>query len=679
MGRKFDTLDDVDVSGVNDISDVYHMVLGQAMAADDLCGVITTGPLNQSQSPSGHWGFVQLSFKDHPEVWFVRSAPAGRIGLPLKHNEVRQVSVLVLQSAGSKHSIVTNIKLWRRPDDQRVRATYAELDLRQRDRGWATLGPLGVSTHGIHLFEQRAGPGKIFYAPNGTHCVLPSIATITRPQDNGTRRRVEAMPMPQYILAASMLGLPFVDSPTPRGCEAAFLEDDYATHCTRNAHAFRNLYKKHLGAYDANAYVKVMVSAEEVLEQISFIGYLDQRADPFYVGAMPDDMHKPSGMPFMLAAAVCVACTPEQWGLPMSRGDDAFATKEARLFIESLLPAITSKGNEHAGVEWTPSIDIVVNFGLAHIKELVRKLESGQLVGELKGVDHKHISRAMKATMSYLQYTGTAVCVDLFGLPPTGHNCLLTRAHGVSSHHLLDPVLESRRASAHVNLLGNVVPRWPTQRTSTRGKRQLALASVLVDVDEWLRTGMYRGMALHPTAEASVSVRPEELDPAAAPPAPAPATRSSKKKKKPEALLAERGRQRGARQQCAATDAVRCMFGAHFVEDWRILKASKKLCGEAVTAAAAIFGDVLQQGACVGMDDLFKFQTHLVAPTSKLQCAHCENTVDVVESIAFSGTLGNCAVCGHPRCLECVAADIAALGAGGLVQHAECRFCKDQH
>ena len=147
----------------------------------------------------------------------------------------------------------------------------------------------------------------------------------------------------------------------------------------------------------------------------------------------------------------------------------------------------------------------------------------------------------------------------------------------------------------------------------------------------------------------------------------------------PEALLAERGKRRGARQRCYATDAVRCMLKAGPHSDMVASVAATKLCGEAVQAAAGIVSDAMQglgQGVCVGIADLFYIRTHFVGPASKVQCAHCENTVDVVESVAFAGALGTCPLCEHPRCLECVSADIAASEMGGVVEHVECAHCK---
>ena len=697
MTRRYDTLDNVDTKGANDIADIYALVVGEAMDADDLCGVITSGPLNQSYSHNGYWGQRPHTFKGHPEAWYVRCAPVGRIGKPLERGEVRQISVLVRESETSKNSIVTNIKLWRRPERHRLYPKRP--DIRQRDRGWATMGPIGVASHAIHLFEQR---------PNGAaKAVLAGVAVTTRSREGYMQRRVEPMTMPQYVLASSMIGVAIPGAPMPPRCEVSYGEAEWENMCVQSAGLFRHACQKQLDAMSGTITVaQLLVSAEDVCEQESFIGYLDQRADPFYVGAMQDDMHKPSGMPLMVAVAVCLACTTDRWGLPTLCGDDAFATREARHFVQSTLPPIATIDE---AVDGTPgrdqidSIDVIVNYALANLHLCLRKMREGAATpahafangkaGHCT-VDTQKIDTALKASMSYLMCTGISVCVDLFGMPPkrsSGQDGIYTE-YGFATH-VVDPVMLSRVQSAHDKGLGNTVPRWETLRTSTRGKRQLALASVLVEVDEWLRTGKYKGVVLHPTAEASASVRPYDLpDPVAPSASSATGARSTKKKPKkqqqqqqqqqqqaPEALLAERGKRRGARQRCYATDAVRCMLKAGPHSDMVASVEATKLCGEAVQAAAGIVSDAMQglgQGVCVGISDLFHIRTHFVGPASKVQCAHCENTVDVVESVAFAGALGTCPLCEHPRCLECVSADIAASEMGGVVEHSECAHCK---
>ena len=658
MGRKYDTLDDVDTSGAATIADVYALVLGEAMRAEDLCGVVTTGALNLSHSPAGYWGRYTLDFRGHPEVWYVRCAPAGRCGEPLEPNEVRQVSVLVRESKTGKNATVTHVKLWRRPSTERL--YDVSTDLRQKTRGLSTFGPIGVSVHGINLFERRATATTTFAAAKGSHTVLPAIATITKGDPQGTVYRIESSMAPHYVLAAALLGVEFPDTPAHRNCEQSFTDDEWLSECKRNAIHMKRACESKGVIDDPETNLKLLFTAEDVCEQMSFTGYLDARADPFYEGTLPDDMHKPSGLPLMVAIAVCIACNPERWGMTPTQADDAFATKEAALFVEALLPGILPAGSDGTG-GGIYSFTVVINYALTQIKANIAKLQSGQLDGKRGGVDHRRVDRAMKASLHYLLCMGTAVCVNLFGLRPLRADGS-PEFHG-SASHLDDPVMVSRSRSAYALGLGNVVERWGTLRTSTKGRRQRALAGVLVEVDQWLKTGRYRGVVLHPTAQASVSVRPEQLDPTATPAPAPPSARSAKKKKKPEALLAERGKLRDAKGHHCAREAVRCMFKNGGKDDLVSLAASDKLCGEALEAASGIFSDILQgmgQGACAGMSDLFDLTTYLVAPASATLCADCDNRVNVVESVAFAGLFGKCGSSGQPRCLECVSRDINA-------------------
>ena len=683
--ESYDTLDNFDTEGAATIADVYAMILGEAMESEDLCGVLTTGPLNQSQTQGGTWGSVQLSFRSHPEVWRIRCSPRGRMGKPLQRGEVRMVSVLVRSSRCSAHSTVTNIKLWLRPPSELL--SRAMRDTRQHNRGRLTAGPMGLAIHGINIFSSRATPASKFASVDGTQTVFSAIATITARSGGGPISRIESSRSTHFAVARAMVGLPVADSPTPCRCDEGYTEEDWMNICASDALAFRQLCEDDPRlTSDADTYLKLMFTSEDVCEQMSFIGYLDQRADPFFDGALPDDMHKPSGIPLMLAIAVRVACNPERYGLDASTADDAFATKDASLFLESVMPGLTL-GPLHGAsdTDQVYSFDAVISYALDQIRENVLKLQSGELDGKRSNLDFKKVDRATKETLHFMMCAGTAVCIDLFGVRPNldlKDDPGLYTDYGIASY-LLDPVAESRAQCAHQKGLGNVMARWPTLRTSTRGRRQLALASVLIDVDRWLRYGKYRGVLLKPTTKASLSVDPKELDPAtksAAPasaPAPAPTARSAKKKKRPESLLAERGKLRDRGQQHVATDAARSLLKSTNKSETLAAAASLELNGDALDAASGIFSDVLQQGACAGMSDLYKCVTYLVAPSCSVKCANCDASVNVVQSVAFAGSLGACDACEHPRCLVCVSRDMDRVANGTVNERPSltCRVC----
>ena len=678
----YDTLDQFDTAGVATIAEVYELLLGKAMASPEICGILTTGPLTQSQTHVGNWGSVQLSFRKHPEVWRIRCYPPGRMGMPLEREEVRMVSVLVRASRNSPHATVTNIKLWLRPPTENVEA--AMQDTRQNNRGRLTAGPMGVAVHGINIFANRATAATKFTSARGSQTVLSAIATITPKPGVGPISRIESSRSTHFAIARSLAGVPVADMPTPTRCDEGYTEDGWKGICAGDAFALRQLcHQDPRLTSDADTYLKLLFTSEDVCEQMSFIGLLDQRADPFFEGALQDDMHKPSGFPLMLAIAVRVACNPERYGLEPSTADDAFATRDASLFLESVMPGMTL-GPLHGATDYDQvySFDAVISYALDKIRETVLKLQSGELDGKRDNLDFKKVDRATKETLHFFMCTGTAVCINLFGVRPNlkYEDPGPYTDYGIASY-LLDPVTESRAQCAYSKGLGNVLVRWPTLRTSTRGRRQLALASMLIDVDRWLRYGRYRGVVLKPTNQASFSVHPRDLDvagkAAAQTSAPAPAARSAKKKKKPESLLAERGKLRDRGQQQCAAEAARSLLKSTNKSETLAAAASTELNGDALAAASGIFGDVLQQGACMGMTDLYDVTTYLIGPTSKVLCAHCNESVNVVQSVAFAGSLGACHVCEHPRCLACVSSDID-LTASGLPrgEPLTCRACQ---
>ena len=677
MALCYDTLDDVDVFG--DLIEMYNLVLGAALKATDLCGVLTTGTLDLSPSQHAQWGGSPATFGEHPEAWHVRSAPRGRIGQPLSYDEVRQVSVLVRKSATHRVARITNIKLWRLPHssklDRAIQDMFDAKDLRHADRSRRTYGAMGVGIHGINLFAIREKPHTSFLASSGCQTVLSSVARIKRVEDN-VPCKMEASTVPHYVIAASLAGFRIgsVNTPLPRNCEEEYDELTWDGLCGHLALCFRDELGRTNYVNEEDTGLKLMMTAEDVFEQLSLIGYLDMRSDPFYQGSLSDDMHKPSGLPLVLALSVMIAARPEKWGLPPTRMDDAYATKAAQLFVETIVPSVLALDGETLCGEQPLSFELAMKIAHSEVAEVINRLRSGSTIGKHR-LDHRKMECSMRETQHFLFCMGVAVCHDLFGLPPTGGGCPSGQytKYGFAAQ-LSDPMIESRAQSAYAVELGNLVSRWPTLRTSTRDRRQLALADVLVEVHEWLCTGKYRGTILAPTTEAPVSVHKDELvqkDESLRTSAP----KSAKKKRRMEtsALLAERAKTRDANQQHYATESMRSIFKPNTQNAQRILACSQKICGAALNSASGIFCDVLQLGGCGGPSYLFEFTSYLVAPTTAARCAHCTNNVHVVQSIAFAPTnLRDCAACGQPRCLACVTRDMET----GATPPPDCELCR---
>ena len=678
--RPYDTLDDVEM--FTDLIELYHFVMGEALKAPDLCGVLTTGTLDACPSQHAQWGGSPCTFGNHPEVWHVRSAPKGRIGLPLGPREVRKVSVLVRKSATHRLARITNIKLWRLPEssklDEAIQHLFDAQDARHAERSKRTYGAMGMGVHGVNLFAFRERPTTTFLASCGCQAVLSSVAKITRMQDN-TISKMEASMLPHYVVAACLAGFKMATgTPLPRGCEEEYDELTWEGLCGHLAVCFRDELSRMPYPKEEDTALKLMMSAEDVYEQVSLVGYLDARADPFFRNSLSEDMHRPSGLPLVLALSVMIAARPTKWHLPPARLDDAYATKEAAFFIESIVPSALELDGEILYGEQPYTFDLVMKIAHSEIKEVIDAFSGGLTPPNPKyaGLDPRKMANSVKETMYFLFCLGVGVCQDLFGLPPTGGGFTTGQytKYGFAAQ-LSDPMMESRAQSAYEMGLGQVVERWPTLRTSTRGQRQQALAEVLVDVNEWLSTGKYRGMVHTPTAEAPNSIRKDEILNDVDEPPRSNAPKSTKKKKRVEvnSLLVERAKTRDANQKHYAAQSMRSLFKTNERNAKRIQACSQKLCGAAMNSAAGLFCDVLQLGGCGGPSYLFEFDSYLVSPTMATQCAHCTNMVHVVQSIALAPTeLRGCASCKQPRCISCMSRDMQT----GATLPPDCNVCR---
>lgn len=650
--NRYDTLNDVQLGSDATLVDLYYKVLGNVMTQPDVVGIVSTGPLNLEQAHGGTWGRYDVSFEKHPEQWFVRSAPPGRIGELLEPGEVRQVSVLVRSSKRSACATVTNVKLWRPARDVQEKALQGKQE-RRNDRGTLTFGALGVAIHAIHLFDDSVNRKVLGGATNHHgHAVLSAVATIHRDSTIEVCK-VEASMTSRYILGGAIGGVVVPDKPMEPHCVEFHTASAWDTKLANNQIHFGRLVFAHSHKMERDLPVKLLFTAEDVFEQMSFTGYLDMVADPFYDGALPDDAHRPNGIALMLAIAVRIACNPTRWGQPPLLPEDAYAAKEASLLTEAVLENVAATGSNGVSGEQTYSIDLVINNAMEQMRHIVQKLQSGQLDGKQLGLDHKQMNVTMKETVTYLYCMGIALCVDVCGIVPQqadGSSGLYTSTG--FAEMLCDPSIESRTQSAYAAGLGQLYPRWPTVRTSTKGKRQVALTKVLVSVDQWLRTRKYRGTVLAKTAQVEDSVLPQDLDPSKAVqnvvPTPPTHARSAKKKKRAETLLAERGKQRVNADKAFASliksDRATRSWSAH----------GTTLSSEAVNQASGLFAEVLQLGGCVGMGQLFKVTSYLATPRSRVACVNCERSLNVVQSVAFSGTLGKCPTCKRLRCLQCV-------------------------
>ena len=689
MEYLFDTLDDVKLSETASIVDVYNAVLGAAMAQDDVVGSCITGAMTLSHEykvGNHKWGKKPVAYASHFEAWQVRSSPKGRIGKPLELDEFREVIVLV-SNTHTKKAQITTIKLWTLPGIIRridhTKTKYA--------RGEVTYGAVGISYHGIALFNDRKQKEYFLSRNCNCHSVLSSISTIMN-EDKTHITRIESSPLPHMVVAGHLAGVVVSNTPVMRPCEERMKETEYNAayhlHLRQFTTALETLMPEDEkpGPQVSIAYI---FSAQCIFEQAGFIALLDEVASPLYDDAIADDRHQPCSIALMLAVAVRIACNTTRWGLPPLIGDDAYAVKTVGLLFDTVQPSVLRGLFQERIGEQTYGIDVAITHACESMQTVVRKLEHGKTTvnGAPLNLEAAQVSSRYRKTMHHLLCAGVAVCSDVCGLPPKDLEGSLEadECTGLASWYA-DTANASMAQSAYAAGLGQVADVWPRHRTSTRGKRQSALLRVLQNVEEWICTGKYQGIRLSqkvepPSNDLVENVRADDLQAAGAQeatPTAAPAatyatssavSKPPRKKKSTklatppkgvDAKLADNGRRRCEHDKSCIDKAAESLMKAKVVsnkdETAFMLHASVK--GTALDEASGVLNDLLQIGAVLGMGQYFDAQTYAVGQTTKLQCATCPRDLNVIESVAFAGAFGKCVRCGHPRCLYCVTEDI---------------------
>ena len=546
----YDTVDDLDTSEMTTLQDFYEAILGPALRQHNVCGILITGTrdMTSCQNCSMAWGTQSLAFPEYDEVWQVRSTPRGRMGKPIEPGEVRKVAVLVRPSnTNGKAARITTIKLW----------TIMPVDASKvsRWRRHGTYGAHGVNMTGLHLFEHH---GRRMLSEHGYtqgrhnyRVVYGSFVSVMTTPPPGVAlpdaflnkhgemiSSVQSCPIHHLLVATSLLGNTLRTQPgglhLPGTREERYEKFEQRRTDTNSTmsdlmviteHACRSEVRAALGDWEDPGMEALRVSpetmdgmraeasalmtmAEMLCEQLSHGGFLDMSADPFFEQAMPDAMHRPCGMPLLIAFAVRIACHPERVGLPPGKADDRLATREAANLIESMQPAVLPHGidGESGGRDTDPqyAMDIVIQHTVAklltELERIKKAAPSASVPSQLRdrGVTKiAEIENRVREALCMFYRTGVAVCVDLVGTPPRrddGTSGVYTRMGMAES--CCDAVEHAKAEVAYRHNLGHVAPRIDPVRATSRGAQQMALARTLLVVERWLCYGTYCGKRL---------------------------------------------------------------------------------------------------------------------------------------------------------------------------------------
>ena len=547
----YDTVDELDTSRMATLQDFYEAVLGPVMRQSNVCGILTTGTrdMTSGQNCCMAWGMESLAFPEYDEVWQVRSSPKGRLGKPIEPGELRKVAVLVRPSrTNGKASRITTLKLWVVTPVDVLNVTN------QRQHG--TYGAHGVNMMGLHLFEHHGRSMILKHGyTQGRHnyrVVYGSFVSAMATPPPGLKvpdafldkqgkmiESVQSCPIHHLVIASSLYGntLPTqpggetlpgtrelcgvlleqkrVDAAVTMG-ELMVITEHARRKAVRNSDGVSTecatmeelrLPEEDQDAMRAHASA-LMASAEVLCEQLSHCGFIDISADPFFEQAMPDAMHRPCGMPMLIAFAVRIACYPERVGLPPGKVDDQLAAREAANLLESLQGAVLPHGTGTAVGDGDDdpqyAMDIVIQHTvtkllteLERIKDAAPQSVLPQSLRDRSVTKIGEIEARVNQALNMFYRTGIALCVDLLGTTPKrsdGTSGVYTRMGLAES--CCDAVAHAKDDAAYRNNLGHLCPRVDPMRATTRGAQQMALARTLLVVERWLCQGTYCGTRL---------------------------------------------------------------------------------------------------------------------------------------------------------------------------------------
>jgi hypothetical protein len=530
---------------------------------------------------------------------------------------------------------------------------------------------------GLMEYEMRFTQGK-----DGFVMVLSSFASIV--QKGGETVKVNAG-LGAFTLAGAFLGLEKEDVVMRRGVE----EYDMASWWSAKTAAYINLRTKIKATLPSNdedeLAARCILSAELVAESLSFVGFLDQMADPFYSGAMPDDMHKPSGLVLVMAAAVSIACNPQLFGIAKGTANDRYAAHETR----RLFKANQSHVIETADGDALFGIDIVINHAMTTLRLHIDALERDAHHGK----DIAHMRAGMTTTLNVLYRAGIGLCIDICGPLPCATQPAYTEFG--FARRAVDPLALSQNEACWKRGLGRLGGYNPPTRQTGRGARQVALLRVMRSVEVWIRSGTYMSKKLTEAADpipmrtvyesvARQTNLPESLVPSHEVEAEGQLIRHRRVLRGSARKSGNRkGRQRKAQEQNAKAPTTATATATATATDPELEMCEKideavkhNLCDGAVHSASVRLAEVLQMGVCYGLSD-FNFSAFLVGGGAVARCARCPRQVTVMQGILFGGRYGRCRRCCRNLCLRCttLAIGVAAASPGVCSSEAVCIEC----
>ena len=219
--------------------------------------------------------------------------------------------------------------------------------------------------------------------------------------------------------------------------------------------------------------------AMTLLDVLSAEGIIGMLGNMACQDALPENMHKPGGMPLIIAAMMRICAHPARYkDLTRGTNADQMAVEELNFLFESHDAPIVRDPDRF----W--AIDVAIRRGLNDAREAAMKVKQ-----EISIADN----------LVYIQRAGLQCAKDIFGSVRWRDDPDRRRVSKWGRSSLVEDPLEDakQRVMAKKDLMDN---RQHTEsmkiRMGSRGELRVTLIGMMRAVEHWLRTGTYSGMQI---------------------------------------------------------------------------------------------------------------------------------------------------------------------------------------
>jgi hypothetical protein len=596
----YDTLDDVDLGGVNTVEKLYEQIMGPLTGT---VGMVVTGMSGLSNPSDGYWGrALSLSTGEHLQM---RILPRGSYRKVPGDDDTRMIAV-----RRTSHGSVPFVGF---------AVLYHPREIVSFDLGKTPLtNGCTIGCRGVHLLlpslftkhdpHRKKDTGHAQLDLDGFHSVRPSTLMITVNTPRGVKesqiRSYSMSPGDGYlVMAGHMAG---VDIPDPLTRAADVMTDsDHSRHIV----AKQRRMTKSIGETKTATYV---ASALTLCELLCAEGILGIMCNSFFTGAQPDMFFSPVGLPLCIAMSIHIACNPERFDLPPCTKQDthvnldvmrAFNSRWGRVMLNGFraLDVAIKSAHDNATAQCKKEKEIKMHFE--------DNMKFWQRVGQ------RMIAKIMSNPSDEVRGGTKAACNTKFG----------------TAECILDPITECKYSELGKRGFCLPIKEAPIDKIflAPRCDLRTTMGRVQDNIEAWLRTGMF---GQHRLSKPNINIA------------------SPVSSRYREGCMPCHTCGTCFKCSCPETSKDGAASSSSDSDDNDDI-LDNKICISAMESAAGAMAIAMIHGAYVMHQ--FGIQCFLASDHCTNKCADCEEDVTVYEGTLFSSKESECRKCNRKRCFKC--------------------------